>query len=864
MLAIVLLVVAGLAISLSLAQAQSANGRYDTDGDRLIEVATWQQLHAVRFDLDGDGSVDDSANSDDYAIGYPVGSNERVCDRNCNGYELSRSLDFNNADDYDAAGWIPIRDFNATLEGNGYTISNLYLDVNLQSNQDNAGLFGSVGGSAVIKNIGLLNADVSGVSNVGGLAGQTGVGWSRSNNEVVAIQSQISHSYVTGAVAGTGHHIGGLVGDNVGTVSQSYSTADVSGSDISLYIGGLAGGNYGTVTQSYATGSVTGTSHVGGLVGNQGHPFRSVGRVGPWARGTVTESYAIGAVAGTDSVGGLAGNNDGAILKSYATGAVAGTDSVGGLAGRSQSWEGLGTRATISSSYATGDVTGTLEVGGLVGRAGVQRTYSTITGSYAIGRVNGDTNIGGLVGYGHGRSGTTHYTLVSNSYWNLHAADAGVGGGGLDLQDAGKTPAELQAPTGRAGIYARWSARDWDFGNSSQYPALKADLNGDGTATAAEFGGQGRSAPPLPPGAVTIGSVTPGAGSLAVSWSAPSSGAADITAYDLRHILASADQGVDGNWTVVDNAWTAGSGPLQYVLVGLTNGTPYGVQVRAVNSVGDGPWSATATGTPALAATGASATRSFSVSSVAPGGQVTVTINVTNYGAFGSVTETLPTGFTYVSSTQADDSVTHPADGDSQKVKFTLLRDTSLTYTVTASSVDGTYMFSGTLADFDGNVHTVGGDTTVTVGDAPPGVSVSRAGAGPAAPVRIGTAIPVAVTFTEPVTGFTAGDVTVANGTAGNFSGSDAAYTFDVTPNAIGQITVDIAADVAEDTDGNPNTAAEQLQLGIPYDDNGNGTIERSEVIAAIGDYLGGGSGSLARTHVIALINLYLSGRSAS
>ena len=105
-------------------------------------------------------------------------------------------------------------------------------------------------------------------------------------------------------------------------------------------------------------------------------------------------------------------------------------------------------------------------------------------------------------------------------------------------------------------------------------------------------------------------------------------------------------------------------------------------------------------------------------------------------------------------------------------------------------------------------------------------------------------------------------DVTVGNGTAGNFSGSSAAYTFDVTPNAIGQVTVDIAADVAEDADGNGNTAAVQLRLGVPYDDNGNGTIERGEVIRAINDYLGGGS--VGRSHVITLINLYLSGQSAS
>ena len=43
-----------------------------------------------------------------------------------------------------------------------------------------------------------------------------------------------------------------------------------------------------------------------------------------------------------------------------------------------------------------------------------------------------------------------------------------------------------------------------------------------------------------------------------------------------------------------------------------------------------------------------SATRSFSSTSVAPGGTVVVTIGAANYGQAGGVTETLPTGFSYV------------------------------------------------------------------------------------------------------------------------------------------------------------------------------------------------------------------------
>ena len=45
------------------------------------------------------------------------------------------------------------------------------------------------------------------------------------------------------------------------------------------------------------------------------------------------------------------------------------------------------------------------------------------------------------------------------------------------------------------------------------------------------------------------------------------------------------------------------------------------------------------------------------------------------------------------------------------------------------------------------------------------------------------------------------------------------------------------------------------------YDSNGNGTIDRSEVIAAINDYLFGGEGeTISRADVIRLINLYLFG----
>ena len=122
--------------------------------------------------------------------------------------------------------------------------------------------------------------------------------------------------------------------------------------------------------------------------------------------------------------------------------------------------------------------------------------------------------------------------------------------------------------------------------------------------------------------------------------------------------------------------------------------------------------------------------------------------------------------------------------------------------------------------------------------------------------VRINSPITVTATFSEAIFGFKVEDISVVNGAASNFEGSDGdtAYTFDVIPNAIGPVAVDIAAGVAQDADSNDNTEAVQLSLGIPYDDDHDGMIARSEVIAAIIDYF---NNNVSREQVIALIVLY-------
>ena len=107
------------------------------------------------------------------------------------------------------------------------------------------------------------------------------------------------------------------------------------------------------------------------------------------------------------------------------------------------------------------------------------------------------------------------------------------------------------------------------------------------------------------PGAPVITGVVRGNRVLLVAWDAPAEdGGEDITSYDLRYIETSADETVDANWTVKSNAWTPGSGSLDYRITGLEIGTEYDMWVRAVNSVGPGDWSAPRMGAP-LAVPGA-------------------------------------------------------------------------------------------------------------------------------------------------------------------------------------------------------------------------------------------------------------------
>ncbi|PDW02309.1 beta strand repeat-containing protein [Candidatus Viridilinea mediisalina] len=73
--------------------------------------------------------------------------------------------------------------------------------------------------------------------------------------------------------------------------------------------------------------------------------------------------------------------------------------------------------------------------------------------------------------------------------------------------------------------------------------------------------------------------------------------------------------------------------------------------------------------------------------------------------------------------------------------------------------------------------------------------------------------IPVTVNFSEPVSGFTATDVSLINATLSDFVGSGASYSFNMIPQSEGLVTASIGAGVANDAAGNPNQPSASLSI---------------------------------------------------
>ncbi len=396
--------------------------------------------------------------------------------------------------------------FTGIFDGQGRCIFHLTI-----RGKNRLGLFGRLESGAEVKNLGVVEVNVTASGGyVGGLVGDN-EGTVTNCHSISRVKGYdcvgglagcnhkgtITSSHSTGNVEGGS--VGGLVGLNSqGTISWSYSTSGVTGYEQVTdvigfdYAGGLVGGNFeGNISSSYSTGSVAGDFLVGGLVGIN--------------LGMIHSSYSESSVTGNCMVGGLVGENvRSSIFASCSKGRVTGAYAVGGLVG-----ENAGSSILLSNSI--GNVTGDEVVGGLVGEnweGGVTNCYSrgTVSGvryvgglvgqnvlegdiatSYSTGMVSGNENVGGLVGISWGG------TVVA-SFWDMQTSSQATSAGGT-----GRTTAEIQTAS-------TFTDAGWDFvgesGNGTEdiwaicegqdYPKLTwqfvvGDLDGDAHTDFADF-----------------------------------------------------------------------------------------------------------------------------------------------------------------------------------------------------------------------------------------------------------------------------------------------------------------------------------------------------------------------------------------
>ncbi|PKO90806.1 MAG: hypothetical protein CVU16_09090 [Betaproteobacteria bacterium HGW-Betaproteobacteria-10] len=324
--------------------------------------------------------------------------------------------------------WTPVQNFSGEFDGLGHSITGLTID----GTGSNRGLFGSSTAGATFRNVGLINASLTGNGTYAGALIGSGGG----TNLI------ISNVYATGSVSGD-RYVGGLIGGSAATnltISNSYTDVVVTASHFDSRAGGIVGiANYVAFTDVHANGSVSSVGdYLGGLVGyaNTGGSFTRTYNLGQVGVKDASTAYAS-ATSGTDYAAGLVGFANGNVWidNSYNKGDIYGYWGIGGLVGYA------GPALNINKSYNTGRVStmqgNGYKAGGLVGVSG--SSSLTIRDSYVLGDVYAYSFAGGLVGELGTGGGTLVKTYVgSSSVYAPTTANYGFGDLGTYSATAGK------------------------------------------------------------------------------------------------------------------------------------------------------------------------------------------------------------------------------------------------------------------------------------------------------------------------------------------------------------------------------------------------------------------------------------------
>ena len=379
--------------------------------------------------------------------------------------------------------------FNGTFDGQGHTISNLHV-----SGVKYAGLFGYLGSNATVKNLGIINSEIS----------VTADNYTLSGGIAAYNQGTITNCYNTGAVNSTGDS-GGIAAYNQGTITNCYNTgaveAHVNSIDLNADSGGIAGRNFGTITNCYNAGNIEADSidlnaNLGGIAGrnfgtikncyntgavnatiNNNTAAAASGGIAGYNYGTIANCYNTGAVNAiidnTAASGGIAGWNEGTIENCYNTGALeahaaTGTDVYsGGIAALNS--------GKIENCYNTGTVTATSAdaySGGIAGR-----NFGTIKNCYNTGAVNATINNNTAAAASGGIAGSNEGGTIKNCYYLDGCVSNSTCNEGTELTSDAMTGLKLLSGTGEnsTNLNDGQDPKPWSpdiFGVNNEYPIL--------------------------------------------------------------------------------------------------------------------------------------------------------------------------------------------------------------------------------------------------------------------------------------------------------------------------------------------------------------------------------------------------------
>lgn len=274
----------------------------------------------------------DQVNSGQYSICAKIADNVEVIDMStvCHAADKSQNLE--------EKSWVPIGNRNiikyrGTFDGNGKTITNLYINAS-QTSQNNMGLFGYTYQST-IKNLTFENANVTNTqSNTGILVGKAGYG-STLQNIKISKTCQIKG----------GNYTGGIAGELDGNAYNCVNYATVQGTQ---YVGGFLGmysrkGNSITACANY--GNVTASSEMAG------------GLVGYFRGGTIQDCANYGDVKGTNRVAGMAGFvSDGKVQNVFSYGNISVTNKTQNV-GMVFGWSSFGATEGMVAYYSGAKLT---------------------------------------------------------------------------------------------------------------------------------------------------------------------------------------------------------------------------------------------------------------------------------------------------------------------------------------------------------------------------------------------------------------------------------------------------------------------------------------------------------------------------